>query len=102
MQKARDGWLRFGWPEQYGGRGRGEGVNGQKIWRSLASSAEYCWLAVRTDPDAAKHWGISILRPIPKGTGRARADGRVRDAWQAGEFVLRRSVEAGRPRLSST
>ena len=36
-------------------------VNGQKIWTSLASSAEYCWLAARTDPDAAKHAGISIL-----------------------------------------
>ena len=36
-------------------------VNGQKTWTSLASDAEYCWLAVRTDPDAAKHAGLSIL-----------------------------------------
>ncbi|MCH7706854.1 MAG: acyl-CoA dehydrogenase family protein [Myxococcales bacterium] len=36
-------------------------VNGQKTWTSLASDAEYCWMAVRTDPEAAKHAGLSIL-----------------------------------------
>jgi len=36
-------------------------VNGQKIWTSLAGGADYCWLAVRTDPTAAKHAGISML-----------------------------------------
>jgi alkylation response protein AidB-like acyl-CoA dehydrogenase len=36
-------------------------VNGQKLWTSLAGDADYCWLAVRTDPEAAKHAGISIL-----------------------------------------
>ena len=36
-------------------------VNGQKIWTSLAGGADYCWLAVRTDPNASKHAGISML-----------------------------------------
>ena len=36
-------------------------INGQKMWTSLASDADYCWLAVRTDPDAPKHKGISII-----------------------------------------
>ena len=36
-------------------------INGQKMWTSLSSDSDYCWLAVRTDPDAAKHKGISII-----------------------------------------
>jgi 3-oxocholest-4-en-26-oyl-CoA dehydrogenase alpha subunit len=36
-------------------------VNGQKMWTSLSSDADYCWLAVRTDPDVKKHKGISLL-----------------------------------------
>ncbi|MDN5744121.1 MAG: acyl-CoA dehydrogenase family protein, partial [Nocardioidaceae bacterium] len=36
-------------------------VNGQKMWTTGGHQADYLWLAVRTDPDAAKHKGISIL-----------------------------------------
>ena len=36
-------------------------INGTKVFTSLAGDADYCWLAVRTDPDAAKHKGISIV-----------------------------------------
>jgi alkylation response protein AidB-like acyl-CoA dehydrogenase len=36
-------------------------VNGQKIFTSLANQSEYVWLAVRTDPSAPRHKGISIL-----------------------------------------
>lgn len=36
-------------------------VNGQKIFTSGANTADYVWLAVRTDLDAPKHKGISIL-----------------------------------------
>ena len=36
-------------------------INGQKIYTSLASYADYIWLAARTDPDAPKHKGITIF-----------------------------------------
>src|SRR5436190_10182771 len=36
-------------------------INGQMIWTSLASDADYCWLAVRTNPEVKKHKGISII-----------------------------------------
>jgi len=36
-------------------------ISGQKIWTSLADHADYIWLAARTDPDAKKHEGISII-----------------------------------------
>ncbi len=40
-------------------------VNGQKLWTSLASDADWCWLAVRTNQEAKKHKGISlVLMPL--------------------------------------
>ena len=36
-------------------------VNGQKLWSTGADKAQFIWLAVRTDPDARKHAGISVL-----------------------------------------
>ncbi len=36
-------------------------VNGQKMWTTGGHQADYLWLAVRTDSDAPKHKGISIL-----------------------------------------
>ncbi|MGI8311584.1 acyl-CoA dehydrogenase family protein [Saccharopolyspora hattusasensis] len=36
-------------------------INGQKMWTSLISYADYVWLACRTDRDAKKHRGLSIL-----------------------------------------
>jgi alkylation response protein AidB-like acyl-CoA dehydrogenase len=60
-------------------------VSGQKIWTSGAHHADHCFCFVRTDPDAPKHRGISVLiidmkakgvttRPLPDLIGRDRAD----------------------------
>ena len=55
-------------------------INGQKMWTSLIEHADYVWLAVRTDPDAPRHKGLSVLlvptdspgfswTPVPTVTG---------------------------------
>jgi alkylation response protein AidB-like acyl-CoA dehydrogenase len=60
-------------------------VNGQKVWTSGAHDSNYCFCFVRTDPDAPKHAGISVLvidmktpgietRPIPELSDREHAD----------------------------
>ncbi|MGA2520117.1 MAG: acyl-CoA dehydrogenase family protein [Acidimicrobiales bacterium] len=60
-------------------------VNGQKVWTSGAHHSDYCFCFVRTDPEAAKHAGISVLivdmttpgvqtRPIAELTDSEHAD----------------------------
>ncbi|MFG3168059.1 acyl-CoA dehydrogenase family protein [Streptomyces sp. NPDC048200] len=44
--------------------GAGDGywrIDGQKIFTSNAQNADWIWLACRTDPEAPKHHGISIV-----------------------------------------
>ena len=36
-------------------------INGQKMWTSLIQYADYVWLAARTNPDVAKHKGLSMF-----------------------------------------
>ncbi|MEG3630115.1 acyl-CoA dehydrogenase family protein [Streptomyces poriticola] len=36
-------------------------VNGQKIWTTNGDTADWVWLAVRTDPGAPPHQGITML-----------------------------------------
>lgn len=49
-------------------------VNGQKMWTSLASDADWCWLAVRTNTEAKKHKGISMLLVDMKNTAGITAE----------------------------
>ncbi|MFE3147163.1 acyl-CoA dehydrogenase family protein [Streptomyces sp. NPDC059218] len=48
-----------------GPNGAGDGghwvIDGQKIFTSNAQNADWIWLACRTDPEAPKHQGISII-----------------------------------------
>ena len=44
-------------------------INGSKLWTSLASDADYCWLAVRTDREASKHGGLSMFLVDMKSQG---------------------------------
>jgi alkylation response protein AidB-like acyl-CoA dehydrogenase len=36
-------------------------INGQKVWISGGHRAHWCWMGVRTDPDAPKHRGITLI-----------------------------------------
>ncbi len=36
-------------------------IHGQKLFTSAIEHADYVWLAVRTDPDAPKHKGLSVI-----------------------------------------
>ncbi|MEV4332696.1 acyl-CoA dehydrogenase family protein [Streptomyces sp. NPDC049597] len=36
-------------------------INGQKIWTTNGDTADWVWLAVRTDPEAPPHKGITML-----------------------------------------
>jgi alkylation response protein AidB-like acyl-CoA dehydrogenase len=41
--------------------GDGWRLNGQKTWTTSAHFAEWYWVGARTDPDVAKHFGITLF-----------------------------------------
>ncbi len=90
-------------------------VTGHKIWTSFAQVADYCELLVRTDPNSAKHGGISWLimpmdaegidiRPLPTIEGEGEFSevflenvripvenlvGKENDGWRVTNVTLR-------------
>jgi len=54
--------------------GDGWVINGQKMWTSLAHYADYVWLAARTDREAEKHSGLSILLVPTSSPGFSRQE----------------------------
>ena len=76
-------------------------INGQKMWTSLIQYADYVWLACRTDPEAPRHKGLSIII-VPDRCGRvlldAGADGGRGDHQR---HLLLRRPGAGRPTSSA-
>ena len=83
-------------------------INGQKIYTSLAGDADYIWLATRTDPEVAKHKGISMfivpmdtpgIKVVPmqprsatttSTTRSTRTSGSRRPTWSAGRTTAGR------------
>lgn len=63
-------------------------VNGRKIWTSSAEHADWVYLAVRTDPDAAKHRGLSVLVADMKTPGIEVSVHRTLGGGTLGELAL--------------
>jgi len=98
-------------------------LTGQKLWTSYAQYADWCILIARTDPDAAKHKGLTLFlvpmdadgltcRPIRQITGKhtfnemfldgvsvpdAHRLGPVNEGWGVAQGVL--AFERGTTRL---
>jgi len=70
-------------------------INGEKMFISPAHYAHYFWLAVRTDPSAPKHKGISLLIAPIKSKGVTISDletlgrrGRFGDIWRTNRVIF--------------
>ncbi len=89
-------------------------INGNKVFTSGANQADYVWLACRTDPDAPKHKGISIIivptahpasrrrRSSPSAASSRRRRTTTRCGCRAATSSARSTAAGGSSRTSST
>ncbi len=74
-------------------------VNGRKVWTSSAQVADWLYLTVRTDPEAPKHRGLSVLvlpmdspgitiRPIPTLGGGVLNEVILSDVFVPREYLV--------------
>ena len=68
-------------------------INGQKIWTSAGHLANWIFVLTRTDPDAAKHKGITFLL-VPDGPARRRG---AADQDDLGRLRVQRGLLHRRP-----
>lgn len=73
-------------------------VNGRKIWTSSAEFADWVYLAVRTDPEAPRHKGLSVLVTPLSTPGIEVSTHATLGGGTLGELVLE-DVEIPRERL---
>ncbi|MFM9446108.1 acyl-CoA dehydrogenase family protein [Streptomyces acidiscabies] len=88
-------------------------ITGQKIWTSLAHDADWCFVLARSDPESARHKGLTFLlvpmdqpgridvRPIRQMTGTSEFNEVFFDgAFAAGEHVVGAAGDGWRVAMS--
>jgi alkylation response protein AidB-like acyl-CoA dehydrogenase len=79
--------------------GDGWRLNGQKTWTTSAHFAEWYWVGARTDPDAPKHFGITLflvpldhpgitVKPIWTMGDERTNEVYLDDVWVSDEYVV--------------
>jgi alkylation response protein AidB-like acyl-CoA dehydrogenase len=79
--------------------GEGWRLNGHKTWTTSAHFAEWYWVGARTDPDAPKHFGITLflvpldhpgitIRPIWTMGDERTNDVFLDDVWVSDDYVV--------------
>ena len=76
-------------------------VNGQKTWTTLGQHGDWIFTLVRTDPDAKKQAGISLLLIDMDSDGRRGAADRADRRRPRGQRGVVRRRAGARPRTSS-
>jgi alkylation response protein AidB-like acyl-CoA dehydrogenase len=71
-------------------------VNGQKLWTSGIEAADYVWLAARTNPQLARHKGISIMVVDTKAKGFSHTLIETVGSFTAATYYDNVEVPAGR------